>query len=350
MGTNPSLVCFLQSSELCCVTFRAGYLCCWSPVFVYDLFDLGRSRHPAVAQRPPLGEFQNATTYPNEQHANVTKYLHQAAELSSDAFINSFFQEKCIIDQAYPPMFDVVPVFVNPFSPFDNLFFVGHTVVSAWAYNTTEGIVLIDSLDNPEEVEAVLIPGLESVGLSGEDIKHLIITHEHDDHYGSVKYVQDKFHPKVYASETAWEGMEAMGPDADPPVPARDQVLSDSQDLTVGGVTFHIVLTPGHTPGKPHIAGLSGGSGDPKEPYWIGQKIISQYRFGRIAKAQGVDTLISNHQSVDHALWKADLLAYRVPGELNPFVIRSENYEKYMQTQAICSRVIAARKGLDLPV
>lgn len=40
------------------------------------------------AQRPPLDEFQNATTYPNEQHANVAKYLHQAAELSSDASIS----------------------------------------------------------------------------------------------------------------------------------------------------------------------------------------------------------------------------------------------------------------------
>ncbi|KAL4756405.1 beta-lactamase-like protein [Aspergillus foveolatus] len=269
------------------------------------------------------------------------------AALSSDASINSLFQEKCIIEQAYPPMFEVVPVFVNPFSPFDNLFFVGHTVASAWAYNITEGIVLIDSLDNPEEVEAFLIPSLESVGLSGEGIKYLIITHEHGGHYGGPKYIQDKFYPKVYASEKAWEGMEAMGPDADPPVPARDQVLSDSQVLTVGGVTFHIVLTPGHTPGtlslifpvfdqgEPHLAGLSGGSGDPKKKYWIGPKIISQYRFGR---------------SVDYALWKADLLAHRVSGELNPFAIGSENYEKYMQTQAICSWVIAARKGMELPV
>ncbi|KAL4766995.1 hypothetical protein BDW60DRAFT_212406 [Aspergillus nidulans var. acristatus] len=123
-----------------------------------------------------------------------------------------------------------------------------------------------------------------------------------------------------------------------------------------------MVLTPGHTPGtlslifpvfdqgEPHLAGLSGGSGDPDEPYWIGQKIISQYRFGRIARERGVDTLISNHQDNDHALWKADLLAHQVPGEPNPFVIGSKNYEKYMQAQAICSRVMAARQVVDLPV
>ncbi|KAL4794830.1 beta-lactamase-like protein [Aspergillus venezuelensis] len=316
----------------------------------------------ARAQLPTLDEFQNATTYPNEQHANVTKYLNQAAALSADASINSFFQENCIVEQAYPPMSDVVPLFVDPFSPFDNFYFVGHTIVSAWAYNTTEGIVLIDSLDNAEEVEAVLIPGLNSVGLSADNIKHVIITHEHLDHYGGAKYIQDNFHPKIYASEAAWEGMEDMGPNAEPPVPVRDQVVTDGQDITVGGIEFHIVHTPGHTPGtislifpvfdhgKPHLAGLSGGSGDPAEPYWIGQKILSQYQFGRIARERGVDTLISNHQDNDHSLRKADLLVHRLPSAGNPFVIGAENYEKYMQAQAVCSRVMAAREGVDLPV
>ncbi|KAL4924001.1 uncharacterized protein BDV17DRAFT_295813 [Aspergillus undulatus] len=136
------------------------------------------------SQAPQLSEFFNITTFPNEQKANVTRYLNEAAALATDSAINQYFQEQCIEKQVYPTLFKAEAGYVTPFLPFNNLYFVGHSYVSAWAYNTSEGIVLINALDNQEEVKAILIPGLESFGLSGADIKHLIITHEHGDHYG----------------------------------------------------------------------------------------------------------------------------------------------------------------------
>lgn len=309
---------------------------------------------------PPLNEFFNITTFPNEQSANVTRYLNEAAALATDSSIHQYFQDQCIVQQVYPALFQSDPGFVAPFSPFDDLYFVGHSGVSSWAYKTTEGIVVIDALDNQAEVEAILIPGLESFGLAATDIKHLIITHEHLDHYGGAKYIQDTFGAAVYASEKAWQAMEQMGPDADPPVPSRDRVLGDGTGLTVGNVTFHAVLTPGHTAGtlslifpvvdrgRLHVAGLSGGTGTPKDAAMREQKIGSQYRFARICKESGVDTLISNHQVADHALWHADMLAHLAPGAPNPFVVGVDNFEKYMKINAICSRVVAAREGQNL--
>ncbi|KAL2783460.1 beta-lactamase-like protein [Aspergillus keveii] len=310
----------------------------------------------------PISDFFNITTFPNEQTSNVTRYLNEAAALATDGKIHQYFQDQCIVQQVYPALFQFVPGFVTPFEAFDNLYFIGHSGVSSWAYKTTEGVVVIDALNNQEEVEAILLPGLEAFGLRGEDIKHLIITHEHNDHYGGAKYIQDTFRPAVYASEKAWQAMEQKSPNAEPPVPIRDRVLGDGQDLTVGDVTFHIVLTPGHTPGtlslifpvgyqgKPHVAGLSGGTGTPKDAASRGDKIKSQYRFAEIAQRRNVDTLISNHQVADHALWHADLLAHRPRGVDNPFVIGKQNFDKYMKINAICSRVIAAREGQDLQV
>lgn len=316
----------------------------------------------ACSAMAPLNEFFNITTFPKEQKANVTRYLNEAAALATDSSIHQYFQDQCIVQQVYPPLFQFDAGFVTPFLPFENLYFVGHSGVSSWAYNTTEGIVVIDALDNQEEVEAILVPGLERFGLAATDIKHLVITHEHLDHYGGAEYIQDIFGAAVYASEKAWQAMEQMGPDADPPVPSRDRVLMDGAVLRAGNVTFRVVLTPGHTAGtlslifpvvdhgRPHVAGLSGGTGTPKDAASREQKIGSQYRFARICKEAGVDTLISNHQVADHALWHADMLAHRAPGAPNPFVIGVDNFEKYMKINAICSRVVAAREGQNLQV
>ncbi|KAH6971362.1 beta-lactamase-like protein [Ilyonectria sp. MPI-CAGE-AT-0026] len=314
------------------------------------------------AQILPLNEFFNITSFPNEQHENVTLFLNEAAALAADGAIHQYFQDQCIVQQVYPSLFAFPPGFVTPFSPFDNLFFVGHSFVSAWAYNTTDGLVMIDALDNPEEIEAIMLPALASFGFQGSDIKHVIITHEHVDHYGGAKYLQDTFKPAIYAAAPAWEAFAVLSPDEVPQPPAQDKTLVDGEDLAVGGVTFSVVLTPGHTPGtlslifpvfengEPHVAGLSGGTGTPAGQGAREQKIVSQNRFADIAKEKGVDTLVSNHQIADHALFHADLLAHRATGASNPFIVGVQEFENYMRINAICSKVIAARQGMNLQV
>src|SRR2546421_6949069 len=91
------------------------------------------------AQILPINQFANLTTFPNEQAENVTRYLTEAAALATDGSIHQYFQDQCITQQVYPNLFSFPPGFVQPFSAFDNLYFVGHTFVSAWAYNTGDG-------------------------------------------------------------------------------------------------------------------------------------------------------------------------------------------------------------------
>ncbi|KAK5052322.1 hypothetical protein LTR69_009858 [Exophiala sideris] len=116
------------------------------------------------------------------------------------------------------------------------------------------------------------------------------------------------------------------------PVPDRDQTLVDGQILKVGNAWFETVLTPGHTPGTlslifpltdkngtmKHVASLNGGTGIPAPATDRTNKILSHYRLADIARSRGVDTLISNHQVADHALFNSDLLMHATAQSANP--------------------------------
>ncbi|KAL0931543.1 beta-lactamase domain protein [Colletotrichum truncatum] len=315
----------------------------------------------ANAQIATLDQFFNKTTFPNEQTENVTKYLNAAADLAKTSFsIYQYYQDFCITQQVYPPLFQFPAGFVDPFTPFDRLIFVGHAFVSAWAYDTGDGLVLIDALDNPEEIDAILIPGLEKFGYKGSDIKHCIITHEHVDHYGGAKHLKDTYNTTLWAADAAWTSMANIT--SSPTPPSKDQVITDNQELTFGNVTTTAVLTPGHTPGTvslifpvfdkgvPHIAGMNGGTGIPRTKVEREQKIVSQNHFADVARAKGVDTLISNHQIADHSLYHADVLAHQAPETPNPFIIGVQEFENYMRINALCTNVLAARQGMFLDV
>ncbi|KAH7047480.1 beta-lactamase-like protein [Macrophomina phaseolina] len=303
------------------------------------------------AQILPIDQFFNLTTFPNEQSENVTRYLNEAADLATDRLIYQYFQDQCITQQLYPKLFSFPPASSSP-SPLSKTSSSSATASSppGRTYNTTAGLVLIDALDNPSEIDAILLPALAKFGFQGADIKHVIITHEHVDHYGGAKYLQDSFWPTIYASRAAWDALAGLGPTADPVPPAEDAVVADGD----------VVLTPGHTPGTlslifpvregeaEHVAGLSGGTGTPADAGARAQKVESQYRFAAVARERGVDTLVSNHQVADHALFLADLLAHRGAGKPNPFVVGVDNFERYMKINGLCSRVIAAREGMDL--
>src|SRR3569623_1378761 len=52
----------------------------------------------------------------------------------------------------------------------DNLYFLGNGIVAAWAGNISDGIILIDALDNQAEVDKFIIADLQHFGLDPERI------------------------------------------------------------------------------------------------------------------------------------------------------------------------------------
>src|SRR5258706_2602624 len=88
---------------------------------------------------------------------------------------------------------------------FDSLYYVGNGKYGVFALDTSEGIILIDAMNNQEEVDRFIIPNMKSVGLDPARLKVLIVSHGHGDHFGGSGYIQDKYHVRVYMSGADWD-------------------------------------------------------------------------------------------------------------------------------------------------
>src|SRR5437762_13202814 len=134
----------------------------------------------------------------------------------------------------------------EPVKVFDNLYFVGQTEYSAWAVNTSDGIILIDTIWD-YSVEDAVVGGLRKLGLDPARLKYALVSHAHIDHIGGAKHLQDKFGTRILMSEADWQFAETS-----PRLrtkPKRDMVVVDGQKLTLGDTTLTMYLTPGHTLG-----------------------------------------------------------------------------------------------------
>src|SRR5579862_6385287 len=118
-----------------------------------------------------------------------------------------------------------------PAKVFDQLYYLGMNSVASWAIVTSAGIIQIDSLDNPEEAQRVIIGGYKKLGLDPNQMKYLILTHGHNDHFGGSKYLQDTYHPRVLMSGIDWDMVAKLPPskpgDKFGPVPQRDMDITD---------------------------------------------------------------------------------------------------------------------------
>lgn len=302
------------------------------------------------------------TVFPNENTKATARHLLAARRIAGDD-LWSEFRWRCLVS----PLDRVAVVGVQhnglvPAIPlFDNLYSIGQNAVSAFALDTSGGIIVIDSLNNPEEARDILVPNIVGLGLDPERIRYVIVTHGHGDHYGGAKYLQDKYGARVVASAADWSMMEkaqgGSGPFARLVPPRRDIVASDGQMITLGDTVMKLFITPGHTPGTlsllfpvrdknvRHMAGLMGGTGGGTESAAIHQQIASLARWQRITRAARVDILLTNHPSHMDATEKQALMRYAGRGTSNPFLVGQARYQRYMKVMSECARVQLARLG-----
>ena len=99
----------------------------------------------------------------------------------------------------------------EPGQVFENLYFVGSAWVSAWVLKTSEGLILIDALNNADEAGALIEGGMRKLGLDPAQIRYLIVTHGHGDHYGGAVSLVEKYRMRVVATELDWSMMERGG-------------------------------------------------------------------------------------------------------------------------------------------
>lgn len=247
---------------------------------------------------------------------------------------------------------DVIP----PTRVFDTLYYTGNTGVGASALRTSEGIILIDSMTNDEEVTEVLLPGLSSLGLDPDDIRYVIVTHAHGDHHGGLRKLRE-LHPdiRVVMSEADWafskQPFVMRDGTPDPaPKPARmpqDLGYRGTYELTLGDTTVRLFETPGHTPGttsllypvaldgNKHVA-LQWGGGNPTQPDFSPEVVEA---FVQEARQAGAALRWASHAQPEDI----DKLArLREGADRHPYLYGTDRFRRYLDILLACKAASTA--------
>ena len=158
--------------------------------------------------------------------------------------------------------------------------------VMAYAFRGADGVSLFDSGFGTPEATAALTAGLAAIGHRPREIRRLVISHAHPDHYGMAAWVKEQAPGSelvMLDREWAWlEARAAGGGDwmarsdawlmrhgmsraeieeghraeqegrpggGAPRNVAPDRLLADGEVLSQDGWELEAVWTPGHTPG-----------------------------------------------------------------------------------------------------
>jgi metallo-beta-lactamase class B len=310
---------------------------------------------PASRIAPSVADYPKPVAWPKEDKAAVASFLSQARKDAGPGLFDAM-AFRCLYSPGFPRMVSGMQYngLIEPTRVFDNLYDVGQNSVTSWALVTSGGIVLFDTLNNEDEARNIIVPNLTKVGLDPKDIKYIVITHEHGDHFGGARYLQKTFGAHVIASSLTWENMARQSA---LPIPDKDMVSTDGERLKVGDETLTFYLTPGHTPGTqsilftvtehgvPHSAGLFGGTGGGRTEPDMRTDIKSLERWRGITKAAGVDVLIAVHHTHDDGVAKDEVVRNLKPGDTNPFVVGLDSYQRYLLVQQDCMRLQLARHG-----
>ena len=250
---------------------------------------------------------------------------------------------------------------VAPFKIFDNVWYVGPGYVSCYLIRTSAGLILVDASEEPAMVQHVA-DSIQKAGFNLRDIKHIIISHGHIDHWGGIDRMRELTGAQVWATEEDWQLIEQAasrtGKDGRVPrAPKRDKIVMDGQNLTLGDTTLKLYKTPGHTPGVtsfeftvfdngvPHKAYYSGGLGGRDGVRGFEQALVSVQRAKQM---QGIEVYFANHgwnPGTDYPngsiFERAAKLKDRKAGEPHPFVDPASWQENLRRTE---ERV---RRGLE---
>lgn len=243
--------------------------------------------------------------------------------------------------------------YVKPFKIWGNLYFVGTEAASTHIIDTGKGLIMLDS--GYQQSLYIVIHNMNLLGLNPIDLKYIVHTHGHIDHFGATRALVELTRAKTfigkadedyangkldlsYAKELGMEFTETF---------QADVLLQDGDIIELGNTRIKAVATPGHTPGamsyifnvtdgaKTLTAGLHGGMG----VNTMCREFIDKYNLSydcrdkfinamERLKSIKVDIFLGNHMQHNHTLHKYAKLQ---DGEIDAFV-NPEEWAEYAET------------------
>ncbi len=168
---------------------------------------------------------------------------------------------------------------IEPFKIADDLYYVGDKKVCIHMIDTGAGLVLLDS--GYLGATHLLVDSIWRAGFDPKNVRWIIHTHGHSDHFGA----SDEFRV-MYGTKLAISKVDAERLSKEPhiahvdsktfpyaKVPVFDYEIEDGEIFEVGNKKIRCVLTPGHTDGvlslffdvtyngQTYLAGTMGGAG-----------------------------------------------------------------------------------------
>ncbi|BBF43659.1 hypothetical protein lbkm_2347 [Lachnospiraceae bacterium KM106-2] len=225
---------------------------------------------------------------------------------------------------------------------FDQLSFIGDELVGCFLVETSEGLLLLDCMNPDDRCSNMIEKGIQDLGHNMNELKVILVTHGHGDHFGKAGYFKKKYHTRIYMSEIDYQYAASFqnGKPWDALDYQMDGYLTDGELFTLGDTTIECIFTPGHTlgcfsflipvtdEGTPHKMALWGGSGimpDTDRTVYLN----SWKKFSQICANRGVDGEIATHPCLDQGLARLDIVRNIVDGIPNPFVLGKEGYQYY---------------------
>ncbi|MGX5731135.1 subclass B3 metallo-beta-lactamase [Pseudoxanthomonas beigongshangi] len=137
-----------------------------------------------------------------------------------------------------------------------NTWFVGTCGISALLITSPQGHVLIDS--GTAEGGRQVLANIRALGFRPQDVRAIVISHEHFDHVGGLAELQRATGAPVLARAPAAAVLRRGASDRSDPqfgqlepfAPVADvRILGDEETVSVGPLSLRSLPTPGHTPG-----------------------------------------------------------------------------------------------------
>ncbi len=247
--------------------------------------------------------------------------------------------------------------YAAPMQAFDELYWVGGRVHSAWLIATSVGHIVIDT-QFPYNSGELVLEGMRKLGFDPDDIRYIVISHAHGDHIGGVELVQKASGATVVMGKADWDLVARFPNRYSTMTPDRSNGIEVTEPmvLELGDFSVRIYPTPGHTPGtlsyiftvhdfgRPVVVAYSGGTAFnfPTEPPSVGipsleSYIASQEAFAERAANAGATVLLSNHSEFDRAYDKSRMMAGRGFGQ-NPFESSEASVQGYFDVMTSCAR------------